>query len=47
MTKHLISNVGNDWYDDGAHARFDIRTPTVVALETKSTITNDELNQTC
>ena len=32
-------------YDDGAHAWFEIRTPTVVALETKSTVTND-VNQT-
>ena len=47
MRKHLISNVGNVRYDDAAHARFDIRAPTVVALETKSTVTNDEFNQTC
>ncbi len=38
---------GNGRYDDAANARFDIRAPTVVALETKSTVTNDEFNQTC
>ena len=47
MRKHLSSNVGNVRYDDAANARFDIRAPTVVALETNSTVTNDEFNQTC
>lgn len=47
MRKHLISIVGNGRYDDGAHARFDMRAPTIVVLETKSTVTNDEFNQTC
>ena len=41
MRKHPISNVGHGRYDDGAHAPFEIRAPTVVALETKSTVTND------
>jgi hypothetical protein len=47
MRKQLIDNVGNVRYDDAANARFDIRAPTVVALGTTSTVTNNEFNQTC
>ena len=47
MRNHLISIVGNGRYDDESNAQFDFKAPTVVALETKSTVTNDEFNQTC
>jgi hypothetical protein len=47
MRTHLISNVGNGLYDDKGDAQFGIRAPTVVTLETTSTVTNDEFNQTC
>ncbi len=33
--------MGNGRYDDEGHAQLDIRAPTVDALETTSTVTND------